>query len=93
MAKSAKSSTKKQTSKSILTVNSLTFLRNYLNTASPVGFESKGQKIWLEYLRPFIDTDFSDPYGTAVGVINPKNNFKVVIEAHADGAQCNQHTS
>jgi putative aminopeptidase FrvX len=84
MAKSAKGSTKKQTTKSILTGNSLTFLRNYLNTASPVGFESKGQKIWLEYLRPFIDTDFSDPYGTAVGVINPKTNFKVVIEAHAD---------
>jgi putative aminopeptidase FrvX len=25
-----------------------------------------------------------DPYGTAVGVINPKATFKVVIEAHAD---------
>jgi putative aminopeptidase FrvX len=86
MAKSARTSPKKQIarSKSILTNNSLTFLRNYLNTASPVGFESAGQKIWLNYLRPYIDTDFSDPYGTAVGVINPKNNFKVVIEAHAD---------
>jgi len=86
MAKTVKVSSKKQTTrnKSILSDNSLSFLRNYLNTASPVGFESKGQKIWLDYLRPFIDTDFSDPYGTAVGVINPKNNFKVVIEAHAD---------
>jgi putative aminopeptidase FrvX len=86
MAKSVKAATKKQNdrTKSILSPNSLSFLKNYLNTASPVGFESKGQKIWLEYVRPFIDTDFSDPYGTAVGVINPKNNFKVVIEAHAD---------
>src|SRR5882724_6377243 len=86
MAKSARTSPKKQItrSKSILTNNSLTFLKNYLNTASPVGFESSGQKIWLNYLRPFIDSDFSDPYGTAVGVINPKTNFKVVIEAHAD---------
>ena len=27
---------------------------------------------------------FVDPYGTAVGVINPDAAFKVVIEAHAD---------
>jgi putative aminopeptidase FrvX len=27
---------------------------------------------------------FTDPYGTAVGVINPGQPFKVVIEAHAD---------
>ncbi len=30
------------------------------------------------------DTHFKDPYGTAVGVINPTATFKVVIEAHAD---------
>jgi len=68
----------------ILTTPSLVFLKNYLNTASPVGFETKGQKLWLEYLKPFVDNTFTDPYGTAVGVINPKNNFKIVIEAHAD---------
>src|SRR4051794_14629387 len=63
---------------------SYTFLRNYLNNPSPVGFESAGQKIWLEYLRPYIDDKFVDPYGTAVGIINPDQPFKVVIEAHAD---------
>ena len=31
-----------------------------------------------------MDTTFTDPYGTAVGVINPDAPFKVVIEAHAD---------
>jgi len=49
-----------------------------------VGFESSGQKIWLNYLKPYIDNFFTDPYGTAVGVINPKSPYKVVIEAHAD---------
>ncbi len=63
---------------------SLTFLRNYLNNPSPVGFESGGQKLWLEYLQPYIDQKFTDPYGTAVGVIHPDHPFKVVIEAHAD---------
>ena len=81
MAKSIKSSARK---KSILTNTSLEFLKNYINNPSPVGFESSGQKLWLEYLKPYIDTHFSDAYGTAVGVINPNANFKVVIEAHAD---------
>lgn len=70
--------------KSILTEKGLQFFRNYINNASPVGFEISGQKIWLEYLKPYVDSHFIDPYGTAVGVINPNNNFKVVIEAHAD---------
>ncbi len=75
---------KKQTKKHILTEASMEFLKNYINNPSPVGFESSGQKIWLEYLQPYIDTKFVDPYGTAVGIINPDAPFKVVIEAHAD---------
>lgn len=75
---------KKEKNKFALTEDSNRFLRNYMNTSSPVGFETSGQKIWLEYLKPFVDTHFTDPYGTAVGVINPTEPFKVVIEAHAD---------
>ena len=60
------------------------FLELYLNNASPTGFESSGQQIWLNYVEPFIDEYFTDTYGTAVGVINPKADYKVVIEAHAD---------
>jgi len=75
---------KKTKEKSIITDKSFQFLKNYINNASPVGFESSGQKIWLDYIKPFVDNTFTDPYGTAVGVINPTNNFKVVIEAHAD---------
>lgn len=67
-----------------LSESSYTFLQNYLNNPSPVGFEASGQRIWLEYLQPFIDEKFTDPYGTAVGIINPNQPFKVVIEAHAD---------
>jgi len=75
---------KEKESTSILTENSMGFLRSYHNNASPVGFESSGQKLWLEYIKPYVDTTFVDPYGTAVGVINPDAPFKVVIEAHAD---------
>jgi putative aminopeptidase FrvX len=68
----------------ILTKQSEKFLNSYLNNASPTGFESPGQKLWLEYIRPFVDEVGLDNYGTAYGVINPGKDFRVVIEGHAD---------
>ncbi len=78
----AKKTTKKE--KSIFTEKSLTFLKDYINNPSPTGFESEGQKMWLNYIKPYIDEHYVDTYGTVVGVINPKAEYKVVIEAHAD---------
>lgn len=60
------------------------FLEAYLNNASPTGFESPGQKIWLDYIKPYIDEYVVDTYGSVAGVINPGKKYKVVIEAHAD---------
>lgn len=70
--------------KPLLVPESYEFLKNYINNASPTGFESSGQKLWMNYLKPYVDDFFTDPYGTAVGVINKEAPFKVVIEAHAD---------
>jgi putative aminopeptidase FrvX len=69
---------------SILDKKAMTFLENYLNNAAPTGYESGGQKIWMEYLKPYVDEFITDIYGTAVGVINPKAKYKVVIEGHSD---------
>jgi putative aminopeptidase FrvX len=63
---------------------SFEFLEKYLNNYSPTGFEKEGQKLWLEYIKPYVDEYFVDTYGTVVGVINPDAKYKVVIEAHAD---------
>jgi len=60
------------------------FLFKYLNNASPTGFESSGQKIWLDYIKPYIDDYMTDTYGSVAGIINPGKEYKVVIEAHAD---------
>ena len=60
------------------------FLYKYLNSNSPTGFEAEGQKVWLDYIKPYINEQIVDTYGTAVGVINPGKKYKVVIEAHAD---------
>ena len=70
--------------KNIINKKSEEFLTKYLNNPSPTGFESAGQKMWLNYIKPYIDSYFVDTYGTVVGVINPEAKYKVVIEAHAD---------
>lgn len=67
-----------------MNAKSMDFLERYLNNPSPTGFESGGQKLWMDYLRPYVDEFITDTYGTAVGVINPGAKYKVVIEAHAD---------
>jgi putative aminopeptidase FrvX len=68
----------------VVNKTSLAFFEKYINNPSPTGFEAKGQKLWLEYIKPYIDEHYVDNYGTAVGIINPKAKYKVVIEAHAD---------
>ena len=68
----------------ILNAKSLKFLEEYLNNAAPTGYESNGQRIWMKYLKPYVDEFITDNYGTAVGVINPEKKFKVVIEGHSD---------
>ena len=82
----AKGKSKKTTPKTKIVTNkkSETFLKKYLNNPSPTGFESEGQKVWLEYLKPYIDDWHLDNYGTVYGVINPGKDYRVVIEAHAD---------
>lgn len=60
------------------------FLFKYLNNAAPTGFEVEGQKIWLDYVKPYVDDHYVDTYGSVYGVVNPNAEYKVVIEAHAD---------
>lgn len=70
--------------KPTLQKSSIDFLEKYLNNPSPTGFEEKGQKLWLNYVKPYIDDYWVDTYGTVVGIINPEAEYRVVIEAHAD---------
>lgn len=70
--------------KTILNAKALSFLEEYLNNASPTGYESNGQKLWMRYLQPYVDDFITDMYGNCVGVLNPEADYKVVIEGHAD---------
>ncbi|CAN5432358.1 M42 family metallopeptidase [soil metagenome] len=80
----AKGTKKTKNADFTIPAKSFDFLRNYLNTPTPVGFENSGQKLWMDYVKPYTDTVMTDPYGSAAAIINPEHAFKVVIEAHVD---------
>ncbi len=74
----------KKLRKAPITKDALQFMEKYLNSYSATSHEVQGQKVWLEYLKPYIDEYHVDNYGTVYGVINPGTDYKVVLEAHAD---------
>ncbi len=63
---------------------SLNFLRTLVNTPSPVGHETRGQRVWLDYVSPFADETFSDAYGNCVAVLNQGGSPRLMLAAHAD---------
>jgi putative aminopeptidase FrvX len=63
---------------------SLNFLRTLVNTPSPVGHETRGQRVWLDYASQFADETFSDAYGNCVAVLNKGGSPRVMLAGHAD---------
>jgi endoglucanase len=63
---------------------SLNFLRTLVNTPSPTGHETRGQRVWLDYAKPFSDDTFSDAYGNCVAVLNKGASPRIMLAAHAD---------
>lgn len=63
---------------------SFEFLKTLLETPSPSGFETSGQRVWLDYVSAFADETSSDAYGNCIAVINPKGSPKVLLTGHSD---------
>src|SRR3984957_2863997 len=63
---------------------SLNFLRTLVNTPSPTGQEVMGQRVWLDYVKPFADETFSDAYGNCVAVLNKGGSPRLMLAGHAD---------
>ncbi|MBI5724254.1 MAG: M42 family metallopeptidase [Planctomycetes bacterium] len=63
---------------------SLEFLKTLLNTPTPSGYESAGQRIWCDYARQFADEVRTDSYGNAVAVLNPSGDPKIMVDGHID---------
>lgn len=45
-----------------------TFLTDLLETPSPAGYETRGQRVWIDYVSAFADDVWTDDYGNAVAV-------------------------
>jgi putative aminopeptidase FrvX len=62
------------------------FLFDLLNTPSPTGWESGGQRCWANYVRKVTDRVENDAYGTAWATLegSGKKAPRVMLEAHAD---------
>lgn len=63
---------------------SLQFLETLVNTPSPTGHETRGQRVWLDYVSAFADETYSDAYGNCVAVANKGGSPRVMLAAHAD---------
>ena len=63
---------------------SLSFLRSLVNTPSPSGHEVRGQRVWLDYVRPFAQETSSDAYGNCVAVLNKGGSPRLMLAGHAD---------
>ena len=65
------------------------FLKKYLNTNSPSTNEQDSQRKWIAELEEYADEVITDNYGNVALLVKgtkhtKSNNFKVVIDAHAD---------
>ncbi len=63
---------------------SLEFLKTLVNTPSPVGYETRGQRVWLDYAKQFAEETFSDAYGNCVAVLNKGGGPRIMLAGHAD---------
>jgi len=63
---------------------SLDFLETLVNTPSPSGHEMRGQRVWLDYVKPFADKTAHDAYGNVVATLNKGGSPRIMLAAHAD---------
>ncbi len=59
------------------------FLESLLETSTPSGFESAGQRVWVEYVDAFADDVETDEYGNAVAVVRG-GSTELALAGHGD---------
>jgi endoglucanase len=63
----------------------LQFLETLIHTPSPVGYESKGQEVWMKELEKYSDRLEKDAYGSAAAFMDVHPEAPtVMLEAHCD---------
>ena len=61
------------------------FLESLLSTPSPSGYETDGQRVWIDYVSEFADEVRTDDYGNAVAVHEGSGDGpEIAFSGHAD---------
>ena len=61
------------------------FLESLLSTPSPSGFETAGQRVWIDYVSEFADDVWTDDYGNAVALHEGTGDGpEIAFGGHAD---------
>jgi len=59
------------------------FLNELLETPSPSGYETAGQRVWVDHVSEFADDVSTDEYGNAVAVVEGSGP-EIAVAGHAD---------
>jgi len=62
----------------------LEFLETFLNTPSPSGFEQPAQKLFADYVRPYVERVEVDVHGNVIASRQPEGNPRLMLAAHCD---------
>jgi len=60
------------------------FLEDLLAVPSPSGFETRGQRVWIDYVETYADSVTVDDYGNAVATHEGGDGPSVAFAGHAD---------
>ncbi len=60
------------------------FLEDLLAVPSPSGFETRGQRVWIDYVESFADSVTVDDYGNAVATHEGGDGPSVAFAGHGD---------
>jgi len=63
---------------------SIEFLKSFLETPSPSGFEEPAQKLFVEYVRPYADRIETDVHSNVVATKNPEGKPRLMLASHCD---------
>ena len=63
---------------------SLTFLKELVNTPSPSGYEEYAAEVYRAYTSAFSDEITTDVHGNVAAILNPKAEMKVMLAGHMD---------
>ncbi len=60
------------------------FLNDLLEAPTPSGFETAGQRVWIDHVEPFADDVYTDAYGNAIAVHEGTAETTIALTGHGD---------